>query len=55
METQQNGNSLILTFGLNEKRKFMETIEANKDAFLIEQVFINNGYCLELRAVRRFL
>ena len=49
MKKEQIGNRLILTFGLNEEKRFNEIRETNKDSFEIVEFFINNGLGLELK------
>lgn len=52
VNTEQIGNRLIVSFGLNEKDRFNLIREHNKDAFTIKEIFVNNGYCLELTPIR---
>ena len=48
MRNEQIGNTLRLIFELSEKARFNNIREHNKDAFIVKEVTMDNGYCLEL-------
>ena len=51
MKIKQIGlNTILVTFSLKEKKDFILFKEINKDAFIINEIFINNGLGYELNS-----